>query len=184
MDTSLYLYPLPPLAEPPSLEKVIGLLQELDFVGEPLAPQRWQVGSRFFQYLTFAGCSPHLRVTPREAGDWRFTHIRLGLEETPPLRITPLRGRPRCPNCGQPLAEWRSQLAAWRQAANQPVTCVACGAATPVAELDWRHYGVAARLCLEVTQVWPGEALPGDPLLEALQKGAGRPWGYAWAESA
>jgi Zn ribbon nucleic-acid-binding protein len=158
-------------------------LRHCGFLGEPLAPGRYHVGERFFEHVTFAGCSPHLVLDPPSAGDWRFTHLRLHQPEPPGLRIAPQRSRPRCPQCRAAHPQWKVQLPAWREDATQGVTCPACGHRCAVAELDWRHYGVAARLLVEVCRVWPGEAMPGDRLLSTLAEETEREWDYAWAES-
>ncbi len=183
MDTSLYLYPLPPLEEPPDLSRVRQVLRETGLLGEELEPGRHRVGEGFFRWITFAGCSPHLRLEPREAGDWRFTHLRFHLQRRPGLRIALQRGRPRCPRCSAPVPQWQERLPQWRLDATVSHLCEQCGHRGPVAELDWRQYGMAARLSVELCRVWPGEAVPADALLANLEEATARPWAYAWAES-
>ncbi len=181
METALYLHPLPPLAPPPPPGGVVEALRGCGFLGAPLEAGRWRAGEGFFDHLTLAGCSPHLVLEPRAAGDRAFTHLRL-LEEAPPrLRVAPHRGRPRCPGCRAPVPDWKARLAEWRSDATAPVECPACGARSAAAELDWRRYGVAAPLLMEITCIWPGEAVPSDALLARLQQATGRPWDYAWA---
>jgi len=63
------------------------------------------------------------------------------------------------------------------------VRCASCGVNTAVADLDWRQYGLASRCSLEIHQVYPGEALPQDSLLQRLAQATGREWAYAWVES-
>jgi len=181
METSLFLFPLPPLEPPPERAVVVALLAEAGLLGAPLEGDRYQAGSGFFRYITFAGCSPRLVLEPPAEGGWAFTHLRLRQEAPPRLRITPRRSRPRCPGCGAPVADWKTAFQSWRRDATQVVTCAACGGEHAVAELDWRRYGVAARLLVEVTRVWPGEAVPDEGLLQRLEAGTGRPWGHAWA---
>ncbi len=183
METSLYLFPVPPLAEPPRLERVKAVLQETGFLGPSLEPDRHLVGESFFNLVTFAGCSPHLQLEPREPGDQAFTHLRLHRTNQPELRVAPNRGRPRCPACKAPVAGWKEALPGWRPDATRVVACPECDHRCAVAELDWRRYGVAARLLVEVRRVWPGEAVPAETLLAALEAGTGCGWDYAWAEA-
>ncbi|WP_456375427.1 hypothetical protein [Thiolapillus sp.] len=183
MSTSLFLYPLPPLEKPPEMRAVIEPLRQAGFLGKSLDENRYAVGEGFFNCMTFAGCSPHLRLDPPVEGDWRFCHVQIHASERPRLRMTPHRGRPRCPVCRAGLADWKKYLDEWKQDASQKLGCVSCGANIAVAELDWRQYGMAARCSVEIHQVYPGEALPQDGLLQLLGKLTGRDWAYAWAES-
>ena len=182
MNSSLYLFPRPVLEEPPAMEAVIAVLRGCGFLGEPLDPGLFRVGGGFFRHITFAGCSPHLKLEPESETDGDFTCLRLWEERVPRLRIAPQRGRPRCPACRTAVAGWKERLSDWKQDATGRWVCPACGKESRVAELDWRQYGVAARLLVEVTRVWPGEALPTDGLLAELGAGTGRAWGFAWAE--
>ena len=183
MDTSLYLFPLPVLDDPPPMNGVEALLRRSGLLGEPLGGGRFYAGGDFFRHVTFAGCAPHLKLQPDGKGDLDFTHLRLLEEARPRLRVAPLRGRPRCGSCRAAVPGWKSLLPRWREDAIVAWRCPGCGREMPVAELDWRQYGVAARLLVEVRQVWPGEAMPGDALLRMLESESGRAWGYAWAES-
>lgn len=181
MGTSLYLFPLPVLESPPPLEQVRELLAASGFLGEELSPGRFRVGEDFLGHVTFAGCSPHLQLEPPAGGDWNFCHVRLHESERVRLVVAPQRGRPRCPQCRGAVPGWKEQLPDWERDASRSWCCENCGSRVAAAELDWRQYGVAARQLVEVCQVWPGEAVPGDRLMQALAGGTGREWRHAWA---
>ncbi len=183
MNTSLFLYPLPPLEEPPDMAAVVEALRQAGFLGRFLDEDRYAVGEGFFNHMTFAGCSPHLRLEPPEDGGWQFCHVQLHAEESPRLRMVPQRGRPRCPVCRGNLPGWKDRLVEWKQDGSQMVRCASCGVNTAVADLDWRQYGLASRCSVEIHQVYPGEALPQDSLLQRLAQATGREWAYAWVES-
>jgi len=183
MNTSLYLFPLPVLEEPPPQEQVEALLRQCGFLGASLGEGRYRVGENFFGHITFAGCSPHLKLEPVDEQDAHFTHLRFRQEIRPRLRVAPQRGCPRCRHCGAAVPGWKERLPQWQEDVTLEWRCAECGSGSRVAELDWRQYGVAARLLVEVRQVWPGEALPGDGLLRQLESGTGRRWAYAWAVS-
>ena len=182
MNTSLFLYPLPPLDASPDMAAAVTALRQAGFLGKCLDEDRYAVGEGFFNYLTFAGCSPHLRLEPVEDGDWQFCHVQLHADESPRLRMAPQRGRPRCPACRGNLPGWKDHLVEWKQDGGRTVHCPSCGKKMAVAELDWRQYGLASRCSLEIHQVYPGEALPQDSLLGRLAEATGRMWTYAWAE--
>ena len=183
MNTSLYLYPLPVLELPPPLEQVRDILQRCGFLGDELAPGRFQAGADFLAHVTFAGCSPCLELEPPPSGGWNFCHIRLQESERVGLVTAPQRGRPRCPRCRAAVPAWKEMLPRWARDASLAWRCSECGGEMAAAELDWRQYGVAARQLVEICQVWPGEAVPGDGLLRALAEGTAREWRHAWAAS-
>ncbi|WP_456446507.1 hypothetical protein [Thiolapillus sp.] len=183
MNTSLFLFPLPALEAPPEFSTVRAALEAGGFLGTRLDQDRYAVGPRFFNYMTFAGCSPHLQMETSAEGGWRFCHLQIHADESPRLRMIPRRSRPRCPACRSSLPGWSENLEEWKRDASRMVRCPACDARMPVGDLDWRQYGLASRCSVEIHQVYPGEALPQDGLLQLLGEATGRTWSYAWAES-
>lgn len=166
------------------MSRVRELLQACGLLGAPLAENRFLAGEEFFRFITFAGCSPYLQLEPPPGGGLDFCHLSLHQDEYPPvLRIAPQRSRPRCPACRQAVAGWTGLLDAWQHDPLVDWHCDHCGNSVPVAELDWRRYGLAARQRVEIHQVHAGEALPGDNLLALLSEETDRSWDYAWAAS-
>lgn len=184
MNSSLYLFPEPVLQSPPPLESILDALGQVDFIGERLGDNHYLAGADFFKHITFAGCSPHLQLAMPEEGGWDFCHIRLHADLLPtPLQIAPMRGRPRCASCGANLPHWKQQLSVWTEDSSQQYRCEHCGQLSAVAELNWRGYGVGARCRIEILQVYPGEAMPGDSLMRQLADATGKCWRHAWADS-
>ncbi|WP_456379896.1 hypothetical protein [Thiolapillus sp.] len=183
MDSSLYLFPLPVLGEPPAVPLIASLLQDCGFMGGRLDGQHYLTGPDFFRYITFAGCSPRLQLETPAGGGWDFCHISLHEDHCPPsLQVAALRGRPRCPACRSNVFGWKEQLTGWREDASRPWRCENCQTLLPAAELDWRQYGFAARCSVEIHQVYPGEAVPTDGLMSLLKEGTGRDWRHAWVD--
>ncbi|WP_456413182.1 hypothetical protein [Thiolapillus sp.] len=185
MSSSLYLFPLPVLHEPPAVSVITTLLQDCGFMGGKLNARRYLTGPEFFRYITFAGCAPQMQLDMPAEGGWDFCHISLHGDHQPPsLQVAKLRGRPRCPACRSNVSGWKEQLSAWSEDASRPWQCENCEIVLPAAELDWRQYGFAARCSVEIHQVYPGEAVPVDGLMQLLKAGTGRDWRYAWADAA
>ncbi|WP_457665314.1 hypothetical protein [Thiolapillus sp.] len=184
MNTSLYLFPLPVLDVPPPVSVIEDLLQACGLAGKALEAHRYLAGSEFFRHITFAGCSPHLQLERPADGGWDFCHVSLITDRQPPqLHIAPGRSRPRCPSCRTGVSDWKENLPAWQKDSSQPWRCEACGQPGAVAMLDWRQYGFGARCAVEIHQIYPGEAMPGDTLMRLLSEGTGREWRHAWAGS-
>ena len=184
MNTSLYLFSLPVLDVPPPVSDIGDLLLGCGFVGEALEAHHYLAGPEFFRHIAFAGCSPHLQLERPADGGWDFCHVSLIADrQPPPLFVAPARSRPRCPSCRAPVPGWKEKLQVWERDSAQLWRCQACGESCPVAMLDWRQYGFGARCAVEIHQVYPGEALPSDGLMQLLSEGTGREWRHAWAGS-
>ena len=184
MQTSLYLFPLPVPGACPDMDGVVLALQQQMFMGEEFAAGRYLVGKNFFDYLSFAGCSPHVPLEPEPTDDLNFAHFSVHWDlPPPPLLVAPQRGRPRCPACRGVIEDWKTLLPGWRRDAAQNHQCARCGDERAVAELDWRRYGVGSSCLIQIHRIYPGEAVPADHLLEALAAAADTSWDYAWAEA-
>jgi hypothetical protein len=177
--TSLFLAPADAHAAPDTAV-LVALLQELDIVADPLGPSTYLAGDGFARHVVFAGCSPHLAMQPVAEGDPAFCHVAVhGPYPAPRLVTGPNTVKPRCPQCRGRFADWHQQLAAWT--AGDPARCRACGYTVPAAGLDWRQHAIAARVLLEMRNVFPGEASPSDRLMQQLEQRFDQPWRYAWA---
>jgi len=183
MNTSLYLFPADAFASPPELSSVLDVLKHNGLLGKPLENMRFLVGDGFFRHVSFAGCSPSMQLQqPQDGGD-NFTHISLsGPFPQPRLVATRQHSRPRCPHCGQRLNDWKSQITHWQANPATEYLCQECKQPSTAATLDWRRYAACGRLLVEIHQVFPGEAVPGDSLMAALEKATGSEWSYAWAD--
>jgi hypothetical protein len=180
---SLLLYPADPAAEPPAAAAVAEALAALGLVGDPLGSAgAFRVGPEFLRHVTFLGCAPHLVLDPPPDGGTGFSHLVIaGPFATPRLVLGANAATPRCPGCRARFGDWRAAVAGWVEA---PLAvsahCAACGAAHRPADLDWRETAATGRLWVEVRNVFPGEAVPGDDLLRALGRLGAGSWRYAW----
>jgi len=171
----MVLHPADALAAP-SPERVAALLAALGLLAGPTASGEWGApGPRFMELVTFLGCSPALITEGEGAYGVRVAPV----AQRPRLRVGVNTAAPRCPRCRHSVGQWASRLAEWRAGLLQAQwACPACGAATAVADLDWRRGAGIARAFADLRGVYPAEALPGDELLGALHGlGAGR-WSY------
>jgi Zn ribbon nucleic-acid-binding protein len=178
---SLLLFPADPDADPPAGEAVCATLGVLGLVGAALPePATFLPGPEFARHVVFAGCSPHLVLEPPADGG-AYSHVRVhGPHAAPRLLAGDNATAPRCPACRARLDDWRAQLAAWRADPAVPVACVACGRTHPASRLDWRASAAVGRLFVEIGNVFPGEAVPGETLLAALGALGGGAWRHAW----
>lgn len=180
---SLLLYPADPGGEPPDAPAVARTLAMLGLTGDLLAaPATYRAGPAFLRHVTFLGCAPHLVLEPPADGGAAFSHVAIaGPFAAPRLVVGTNTAAPRCPACRARLEGWRAALADWVDAPLAArARCPGCGAAQRPADLDWRDSAAVGRLFVEVRNVFPGEAVPGDELLAALHGLGGGAWRYAW----
>lgn len=160
---ALTLYPPATGASPDSTE-LAGLLAELGLIGAPCGPQTYLAGKRFFDHITFLGCSPRLALRP-EAGD---DHLRIELFAlaTPRLFASANAHTPLCPECRQALADWRTVIA---QSKNGQMNCGHCGAVIPIDVLNFRRRACYARTLVRISPVFESEAIPTETLLDSIE---------------
>ncbi len=183
MNASLYLFPAEAFAAPPDLSMVQHVLRQLGVTGQALEEHRFLVGEHFFRHITFAGCSPSMHLQPPQAGSLEFTHISVNSLSEPRLTTTRLHARPRCPHCRQRLQHWKSNIDDWQRHPDNTYVCATCEQPSSIAALNWGRYAACGRLLIEIHQVFPGEAMPGDILIAELEKVTATEWRFAWADS-
>jgi hypothetical protein len=178
----LVLHPADPCAAP-LRSVVVDRLGGLGLISRgPRAPGDpvLRVGERFLSLVTFLGCSPAVATAPRSQEDEQFCHVRV----TEPadravFRMDRSAPAPRCPRCRTGIDDREGLLVAWRSdPAGFRWRCPNCGAAVGIHEINWRQAAGAARLFVEIWNVHPSEAVPGEQLLAALAELSGGPWEY------
>jgi len=179
---SLLLFPGDARADPPTAAAVVEALAALGLIGDGLAPGTFRVGAGFLQHVTFLGCAPHLVLEPPADGGTAFSHVVVaGPFDAPRLVVGRNTAAPRCPDCRARLEAWRATLPGWVDAPLAgSARCPGCGAVQRPADLDWRERAAVGRLFVEIRNVFPGEAVPGEELLNALGRLGAGPWRYGW----
>lgn len=134
--------------------------------------QSYYAGEKFLDLIAFMGCAPTIQFSPDDSNK-RFTHVRIisspdkTLAKTGQHTLTP-----RCPHCRQTSNNWRGTetQASWQ--------CASCGEAAEPRDYHWRRSAGFARLFIEITEIYPKEAIPQSSLLDTLTKTYQTPWDY------
>lgn len=166
-------------AQAPHPGTLIRNLRELGLIGRRMATpdEGYLAGSAFLQLVTYLGCSPSIPLSEDAPEGHCSLHL-LG-PYTEPALISGRNSRPpRCPHCRHVFQEWGE----W-PGSNQapPAHCPRCGAGITLGNLEWREQGGVARLFLLISQVFPGEAVPGERLMKALRQ-VGGDWQHAYVQ--
>lgn len=170
---SLVIYPTDPDWIPENPEVLIKKLQSSALAGESFNRNKnsFLVGDKFLDHISFMGCSPNIKLEP-EGNDEKFTFIRITTTD----RITALTGKhsfaPHCPQCKKPEKNWQALLK------NNQLVCSNCQAVSDAWQYNWRKSAGFARCFIEITDIYPKEAIPQPSLLVSLEREFQIPWGY------
>lgn len=172
-NASLVIYPTDPNWIPDDLEELIKVLQEVGLAGGSLNKNEnsFLVGENFLDQISFMGCSPNIKLE-NENNDGEFTFIRITTTET----ITALTGKhsfsPHCPQCKKPEKNWRELLK------DNQLTCSHCQQVSNAWLFNWRKSAGFGRCFIEITDIYPKEAIPQALLLELLEDRLRVSWEY------
>lgn len=165
--------------------RLVDTITAMGLAGPPLpaqGPDCYAAGARFLELLTFLGCAPEVALEPVSgtSGPPAFCFVRLqrGGHGRQLLRLRDTVAA-RCPACRTAPAEWRADapgVDTLLQAAS--LSCPGCGAQLAPAQLDWRREAGLCDLRIEITNIHPHEAVPGEQLLARLGENSGRAWDY------
>ncbi len=175
----LILSPNDPASSLPACKPLVQALGDIGLLGAPLtgADDTYLVGERFLQLITFMGCSPHVLLEPPEDGTDRFCHLALlGPYKQPRLLVGRNTRPPRCTQCKTAITNWREFVDA------DTITCSHCNATCSIAQLEWRKNAGYGRLFIEIRNIFPGEAVPVEELMNRLRETGGGEWGYFYLQ--
>ena len=134
---------------------------------------RYSTGSRFLEQINFLGCSPNIRFDSEQA-DEKFTHIILHRYPTPRLFSGRYTRAPHCPECGKAEKNWRLDDFSHKRTIN----CSHCKHTVDTDRYNWRRTAGFTGMMIEITEIFPKEALPQPTLLENLQQRTAMEWDY------
>ena len=176
--SSLMLYPVNAAWAPQRVEDFESRLHTIGLTGNAL-PEKcgpgFLVGEKFLSLVAFMGCAPAINLQPDvDNPDPEYCAVRIKpIHESPDFLIASRHSLPRCPLCRAVVAVDTNKLLA-----EALVTCERCTEQTSVYALNWRRGAGYARCFVEITGVYPQEALPTEALLNALQEISKCEWRY------
>ena len=177
----LILYPVDPLLEL-ALQPLLKLLQQQSIIAQPLPAdlerEGYQVGEGFFDAFLFLGCSPSVELTPSiHHPEQPFCYLQL--ESTPYCElITGSNLKAACPSCKKRLEvppvvkqDKRKELL---------IYCGHCGCDSKDLSVAWRKTAALSSTRISLWNIFEGEAIPSDRLLDQLQQQSGLLWRYSY----
>jgi len=140
------------------------LLQRLGLIDAGLAGDEFAAGPRFFNGITFLGCSPSIVLD--EAQGENPLRISLHTSKLPVLFFSERARPPLCLHCKAALDDWKALI---DQARDGQLDCPSCGQANVVGKLHYRKLACFSRVAIEIQPVFEREAVPDPGLLAALE---------------
>lgn len=171
--TSLIIHSIDPGWTPDNQEPLINLLQEKGFIDKSLNKNEnsYLVGEKFLSHISFMGCSPNLKFED-ESDDGKFTFVRFTSTST----VSAITGKhsfaPQCPQCKKTEKNWRALLK------DNKLVCSHCLQTSDAWSYNWRKSAGFGRFFIEVTDIYPKEAIPQPALLYLLENEFNTSWCY------
>jgi hypothetical protein len=173
----LVICPEDPEHPPPSIDHLTSSLNSVGLTGKAIIQdgytpkQQYMAGERFLDLIAFLGCSPNIKLEPDEDHQ-SFCHINIVVNQGEGILFRPGRQTtpPRCPSCRKPLKNWRELISPGALPDELEWRCPDCGQYARPWQYDWRKTAGFGRCFIEITDIYPKEALPQSSLLDALMQ--------------
>ncbi len=173
---SLLLHTSNPQWLPVELAELIQVLRRLGLVSTFCAEDQdsacW-AGESFLSLIMFLGCSPQVQLDPHTAMAGQDA-CAIRFLTYPKVTFLSAAKRPvaRCQHCRTPL-NGSDDLKPGSSG-----VCAQCHVKLDAIELDWRQAAGFGRCFIEISGIYPHEAVPSDKLLNTLAKFSGNNWVY------
>ena len=132
-------------------------------------------GKRYLDYITYLGCSPAIQFEPDETSD-SFCHVKIHHYDNAELVVSQIQARaPHCPNCNKPVKNWAHNKT------EETIDCELCNTTSNIGEFNWRKMAGYARVFIEITDIFPKEAIPQQILLDELNQMCTTDWSYFYS---
>lgn len=154
------------------------LLQNINFISNIINTKtglRYFTGDNFLNYVSYMGCAPAIQFEPTE-NQADFCFVELHQYTHPKLIYSKKQSRqPHCPACNRPVNDWQQQIS------TTTILCERCQTTSNIERFNWRKMAGYACLFIEITDIFPKEAIPQQTLLDHLTENTGTDWQYFYS---
>jgi len=163
---SLYLHPKPADFTVDDLPAFIHALKSIGLIAQKIdtskTEQQYFTGEKYLDYIAYMGCAPSIQF---EASDDKknFCFIKIHQLPGPQLIHSQKQARaPHCPHCNKPVKNWQDKKT------ESTIHCDPCDTTSNIDNFDWRKMAGYAQLFIEISDIFPREAIPQQSLLDKL----------------
>ena len=162
---SLYLHPKQASYVANDLPAFITALQDIGLIAQKTnnqqSSQHYFTGEKYLDYIAYMGCAPTIQFEANDDENFCFIKIHQLASATLIHSQKQLRA-PHCPACNKPVKNWQDKI-------SEPgIRCDSCNIRSNIEEFSWRKMAGYARLFIEITDIFPKEAIPQQALLDKL----------------
>ncbi len=160
-----------------NISQFVTQLQDNGLISEAITEQEnsFFTGERFLDYISYMGCSPAIQFEASETSN-NFCHIKIHQYDTEKLIVSQIQSRaPHCPNCSKPVKNWLTNKT------EETISCELCNTTANIGDFNWRKMAGYARVFIEVTDIFPKEAIPQQILLDQLAGISKTDWLYFYS---
>jgi hypothetical protein len=155
------------------------LLRDIDLISGNLPASEqtlhYSVGEKFLDYIAYMGCSPAIQFDTTEDQD-NFCHIKIHHHESPQLIYSKKQfSAPICPACKKPVKNWQQNIS------EAAIRCDHCQTVSDIETFNWRRMAGYAQLFIEITDIFPKEAVPQQILMDRLSSITDTGWLYFYS---
>lgn len=180
---SLYLSPALADYKLTKLSTLINALQELRLISQVIdqehTPAHYYTGDKFLDYIAYMGCSPAIQFeasTDNKGNNRDFCFVKIHNYDSARLIYSQKQATaPHCPGCKKPVKNWQDSKT------DSTIHCDQCNTTSNIEAFNWRKMAGFARLFIEITDIFPREAIPQQLLLDKLAGITGTDWLYFYS---
>jgi len=155
----------------------VSQLQNIGLIAKELTKEKntFYTGERYLDFIAYMGCSPTIQFEASDSCE-DFCHVRIHSYNTKKLIVSQIQRRaPHCPCCNKPVKNWLDTKT------EETITCTLCNNTSNIEQFNWRKMAGYAHVFIEVTDIFPKEAIPQQVLLDELNKACKTEWSYFYS---
>jgi hypothetical protein len=172
-NASLIIHPNDPEWSPDKTATIISSLKDIELIAEALPNEKhaYMVGEHFLEQISFMGCSPNINLVPQDNAE-KFCCIKLITKPGITALTSQHTHAPHCPHCKKPEKNWSDTIT------DTSLLCSSCGQTSSPWHYNWRKSAGFGHFFIEITEIYPKEAIPQPELLSSLEQRHGTSWAY------
>ncbi|GMR01657.1 MAG: hypothetical protein BMS9Abin19_1072 [Gammaproteobacteria bacterium] len=176
---SLYLHPEKSAFNVADISTLINALQEIGLLSKKInqhaAIHHYFTGDKYLDYIAYMGCAPAIKFEASDKSE-NFCFITIHQHQTAKLIHSQKQSRaPHCPNCQKLVKNWQDTKTA------STINCGQCDISSDIENFNWRKMAGYAQLFIEITDIFPKEAIPQQLLLDKLINITDVKWQYFYS---
>ena len=178
---SLYLCPAQHDFTLDDIESFIAELQNIQLISKAINKQgnTYFTGEKYLDYIAYMGCAPSIQfeASPNSKdSNENFCKVTIQQHKSTQLIISKNQTvSPLCPHCKKPVKNWQGNIV------DKKIHCPQCNNTSNINDFNWRKMAGHAQLFIEISDIFPKEALPQQSLLDKLKNITRSDWLYFYS---